>query len=313
MIDVAKAATCAAVELGSDSFRLSLGCDDGAGLRLIASITEPVHLAAGFDAQGCLTPAAMRCALACLRTFRDRLEVASPFAVRAVATSALRNARNADVFLPAAAQALGHPVEVITAFDEGMLVYLGVASSLPTSKERRLVLDLGTVATRLVLGCGGEPGRAESFGAGVLRQSLSFFPDGSIDAASFTAAVASARARFADAASLYHARHWDAAYGASSVIRTVASVISENELGDGRLGACGLEALRARLVEAGAVRRLELAGLAPGQGTHLAGAVAILAGLVEELGIAELLPMQAGLRTGVLWDLQGRSCGVAMA
>ncbi|TFW35682.1 Ppx/GppA phosphatase family protein [Massilia horti] len=313
MIDVAKAATWAAVELGSDSFRLSVAGADGAGLRLLASIAEPVQLAAGLDEDGCLTPAVMRRALACLRTFRARLEAASPVAVRAVATTALRVARNADVFLPAAAQALGHPVEVITPFDEGALVYQGVASALPATRERRLVLDLGTAATRLVLGCGGDVGRAESSGAGVLRQSLSFFPDGSIGASSFAAAVASARARFADAAPLYHARHWDAAYGSSSVIRTVAGVIFDNALGDGRLGACGLAALRARLVEAGAAQRLELTGLAPGQGTHLAGAVALLAGLVEELGIDELLPMQAGLRSGVLWDLQRRSCGAAMA
>jgi exopolyphosphatase / guanosine-5'-triphosphate,3'-diphosphate pyrophosphatase len=47
--------------------------------------------------------------------------------VRVVGTSALRRARNADAFLAAAEEALGHPVEVISGIEEARLIYLGVS------------------------------------------------------------------------------------------------------------------------------------------------------------------------------------------
>jgi exopolyphosphatase/guanosine-5'-triphosphate,3'-diphosphate pyrophosphatase len=302
-----EAATYAAVELGSDSFRLYIGEAGPAGLLLCEGASEPIRLGAHLDADGCLAPVAMRAALACLRNFRSMLVRHRPRAVRAVATSALRAARNAAAFLPAAGQALGHPVEVISAAEEGRLVYLGVAGALRDGGERRLVLDLGTGATRFVLGRGREVAQAESFGVGVLRHSLAFFPDGRIDDSAFGAAIDSARGKFADAAGLYDARHWDAAYGASSVARTVAAVVADNRLGDGRLSAASLAALRSCLVDAGHPSRLLLAGLRPAQAAHLAGAVALLAALFDALAIGELRPMQAGLRAGTLWDLHRRA------
>jgi exopolyphosphatase/guanosine-5'-triphosphate,3'-diphosphate pyrophosphatase len=300
-------ATYAAVELGSDSFRLYVGQIGAGSLRLAATASEPIRLAAGLDANGCLAPATIRSALGCLRSFRATLGDHAPRAVRAVATAALRMARNVGTFLPAAEQALGRPIEIISPAEEGRLVWLGVAATLRQDDERRLVLDLGTASTRFVLGRGLDVEQAESFGAGVLRHSLSFFPGGRVDAAGFAAALESARSKFADAAALYDARHWDTAYGASAAIRTVADVIAANRLGDGRLGAQGLAALRDRLVEAGEPSRLRLEALQPAHAAHLAGAVALLAALVDALGIDALLPVQAGLRAGTMWDLHQRS------
>lgn len=311
MIDVTcTAATYAAVELGSDGIRLYVGEVGDAGLRLSAAAAEPIRLGSQLDANGCLTPAAMKSALGCLRNFQAILKEYRPRAMRAVATSALRMARNADVFLPAAAHALGHPIDMISPAEEGRLVYLSVAAALSEADERRLVLDLGTSATQVVLGRGREVDQTESFGAGVLRHSLAFFPGGRADAGSFAAAFESARCKFIDAASLYDARHWDAAYGASDVIRTIARVVAANGLGDGRLSARSLHALRERLIAARAASRLSLSGLQAKEVPHIAGAVALLAALFDVLAIEELLPMQAGLRAGTIWDLHLK-CGGA--
>ena len=112
----------AAVELGSDSFRLHVGRFESGCLQLVASMTEPVRLAASIDADGMLCAAAMRRALACLGEFRAALDAWRPHATRVVATSALRMARNAALFLPAAGQALGRPVEIIAGDEAGRLV-----------------------------------------------------------------------------------------------------------------------------------------------------------------------------------------------
>ena len=63
----------AAVDLGSNSFRLHIGKHDGESIRVLKSMREPIRLAAGLDASGNLTEAAMQAALACLKSFRVAL------------------------------------------------------------------------------------------------------------------------------------------------------------------------------------------------------------------------------------------------
>lgn len=291
----------AAVELGSDSFRLHVGRIDHGELVLEATLSERVALAASFEEDGSLCDAAMRRALACLREFAEALDGWRPQAVRVVATAALRMARNAAVFLPAAERALGRRIELIAGDEAGRLVYLGVASTLddgPQAGTRpRLVVDIGGASTELVLGRGAHIERIESFKVGAVRQSLSFFADGRIDAASFDAAVRSGRSRFAETA--LAGRRWDAVYGACGTVRALSEIALEDRLGP--LTPDVLHALRERFLRAGHVARV--AARAP----HLAGGLALLIALVEEYGVAEVVPVHAGLRVGALWDLHRRA------
>ena len=120
MLTIEKEATMyAAVDLGSNSFRLHIGKHDGEAIRVLKSMREPIRLAAGLDAKGCLTEAAMQSALACLRSFRAALAGYRLEAVRVVATSAMRVARNGQAFLPELEAAIGHPIEIISGEEEG--------------------------------------------------------------------------------------------------------------------------------------------------------------------------------------------------
>ncbi|MCF0253363.1 MAG: Ppx/GppA family phosphatase, partial [Duodenibacillus sp.] len=100
----------AAVDLGSNSFRMEIRrLADG---RLVTQDywKETIRLAAGFDAEGNITPEMQETALATLRRFSGYLEGIDPDNVRAIATQAMRVARNAADFLPRAREALGHPI-----------------------------------------------------------------------------------------------------------------------------------------------------------------------------------------------------------
>ncbi|OON63492.1 hypothetical protein B0920_09035 [Massilia sp. KIM] len=299
----------AAVELGSDSFRLHVGRVERGGLKLAATMAEPVRLAATLDEDGFLCAAAMRRALACLREFRRALEAWRPQAVRVVATSALRMARNAPVFLPAAEQALGRPIEIIAGDEAGRLVYLGVASTLADDAAPRLVVDIGSGSTELVLGRGPHIERIESFSVGAVRQSLSFFGDGRIDAAGFEAAVRSSRNRFANAG--VAAGGWTHAYGACGTVRALSEIAQDSGEGAGAVTRETLEALRRGFIEAGHVARLRLAWEAAARAPHLAGGLALLIGMMDELGVKEIVPVHAGLRVGAMWDLHRRALEAA--
>jgi exopolyphosphatase/guanosine-5'-triphosphate,3'-diphosphate pyrophosphatase len=297
----------AAVDLGSNSFRLHIGKLDGSTIRVVKSARDPIRLGAGLDSKGNLTEQAMKTALECLKNFRAILDAYQLDAVRVVATNTLRIAKNASRFLPAAEAAIGYPIEIISGEEEGRLIYMGVASVLTIPNEARLVIDIGGGSTELILGQGQEIRHVESFSIGTVGQSQSFFPHGRIDAASFDAAILSARSCFEDAAPLYDSQYWTNAYGSSGTIRAISEVLSKNAIGDGTMSIGNLIALKQRLIDAGHVSRVELAGIKPERVIVMAGGLAILIGIMQELGVTAMTAIDAGLRMGVMWDLQLRA------
>ncbi|WP_338771915.1 Ppx/GppA phosphatase family protein [Massilia sp. METH4] len=295
----------AAVDLGSNSFRLSIGKHDGDTIRVLKSMREPIRLAAGLDAAGNLTEAAQQRAIACLQNFAITLSTYQLDAVRVVATSTMRQAQNIATFLPQCEAAIGCPIEIISGEEEGRLIYMGVASALAQPNERRLVVDIGGGSTELILGRGLDIERVESFSVGSVKQSLSFFINGYVDGPSYEAAILSARSHFEDGAPPYMPQYWKRAYGSSGTIRAIAEVIEKNGLGKG-ITPDSLDALKKRFIALGHVNRIDLPGLRPDRASTVVGGLAILIGVLHELDIDELTPIEAGLRMGVMWDLYQR-------
>jgi exopolyphosphatase/guanosine-5'-triphosphate,3'-diphosphate pyrophosphatase len=297
----------AAVDLGSNSFRLHIGHHDGDVIRVVKSARDPIRLAAGLDAEGNLSPAAIQSAIACLARFREILNAYPIVGVRVVATNTVRIAKNAGALLPAAEAAIGYPIEVISGLEEGRLIYMGVSNSIAIPGERRLVLDIGGGSTEVILGRGHEIVKVESFAIGTVKHSASFFPDGHITESGFDAAILSARSMFEDAAPPYQPVHWRSAYGSSGTMRAISDAIHKNGLGDGSITLKNLNSLRRYCEQTGHINELELNGIKPERVAMVVGGLAILIGLLEEFNIQVLHPIEAGLRMGVMWDMYLRS------
>lgn len=107
-------APLAAIDLGSNSFRLEIGQVQHGRYRRTAYLKDTVRLGGGLDPNGYLTEAAAQRGLDCLRGFAQRLAGFAPGQVRAVATQTLREARNRNDFLVRGEAALGFPIEVIS-------------------------------------------------------------------------------------------------------------------------------------------------------------------------------------------------------
>ena len=296
----------AAVDLGSNSFRLHIGRYEDGVIQIVKSAREPVRLGAGLDSRGNLTPTAIQTGLDCLRRFSTVLALYPLTAVRVVATNTLRIAGNAQSFLTLAEVALRYPIEIISGEEEGRLIFLGVSHALVSLDERRLVIDIGGGSTELVRGVGSTVEHVESFSIGTARHSATFFADGQISAKAYDAAILSARSVFEDGALPYRPQFWDVAYGSSGTIRVIAEVIARNQLGDGQLSKVGLHALKDCFIKAGHVGKIALSGMKPERAAVMVGGLAILIGVLEEIGINTVTPIEAGLRMGVLWDLQLR-------
>ncbi|MDE2429051.1 MAG: Ppx/GppA family phosphatase [Burkholderiales bacterium] len=297
----------AAVDLGSNSFRLHIGRHEGDAIKVVKSARDPIRLAAGLDSRGNLTPEAMESAISCLARFREILNAYPIDSVRVVATNTIRIAKNAAELLPHAEEAIGCPIEVISGEEEGRLIYMGVSNAVAIPGERRLVLDIGGGSTEVILGRGHEIVKVESFSIGTVKHSSSFFPDGRLTEAAFEAAILSARSMFEDAAPPYQPQHWRKAYGSSGTMRAISDAIVKGGLGDSKLTLKSLNALKQYCVQAGQINQLELSGIKPERVAMVVGGLAILIALLMEFNIEELLPIEAGLRMGVMWDLYLRS------
>lgn len=297
----------AAVDLGSNSFRLHIGQQIDGRMKVVRTARDPLRLAAGLDAQRMLRPDAIDGALRSLRAFRAILAEYRLSGVRVVATNTFRIARNAADFLPLAEAAIGYPIEIISGEEEGRLIYMGVAHEVARPLERRLVIDIGGGSTELILGRGNAVEQVESFGIGTQQQSMTFFSGGHIDAASFDAATLAARARFDDAAAMFQPGQWDAAYGSSGTIRAIAEVIAVNRIGDGTMHVDSLIALRALLIACGHVDRFDLPGIKKERVFVMLGGLSVLLGVLEELQVERLQAINAGLRLGALCDLELRA------
>ena len=187
----------AAVDLGSNSFRLSIGRvveQNGAKhIYQIDRLKETVRLAAGLNPDKTLTSEAIERAIEVLQRFGERLRSFHPDRVRAVATNTFRVARNVADFLPRAEAALGFPIEVIAGREEARLIYSGVSYTLPNTDEKRLVIDIGGGSTEVIIGKGDEPVLMSSLYMGCVSFSRRFFPDGIVDAYNMNMAEVAAR------------------------------------------------------------------------------------------------------------------------
>lgn len=293
----------AAIDLGSNSFRLEIARVDHGQFERTDYIKESVRQGAALDAERNLSDEGMQRGWNCLARFGERLAGFQPDHVRAVATQTLREARNRQIFLARARTILGFPIDVISGREEARLIYLGVAKMLPQSGERRLVADIGGRSTELILGQGFEPKKVESYRLGSIVWTTRYFPDGLLTPKAFRMAEIAAKAVLDEAFEAYRRPRWDAAYGSAGTIGAVGEILAQAGWPDGLVSRQGLDWLLERLLEAQSADRLRLAGLKEDRRMGLAGGLSILRAIFDLLQIDEMQSASGGLRTGVLSEL----------
>jgi exopolyphosphatase/guanosine-5'-triphosphate,3'-diphosphate pyrophosphatase len=296
----------AAVDLGSNSFRLEIGRVEGSLIERHGYWKETVRLAAGLGEDQRLSKRAIESACDCLARMNERLRGMSSEHVRAVGTQTLRAARNLNEFLLEAQNALGYPIEVISGREEARLVFEGCMHTLPPSDARRLVVDIGGASTELIVGRGFAAEQAESFRIGCVNATLRYFRGGTIDRASFKRAQVAAAAEFEEGVAAFSRGQWDEVYGSSGTIGAVSEILRAERWTDGTITSDGLLKLRQALLDAGEIKRIKLQGLKAERQEVIAGGVAVLAAVFETLGLTQMRTARGALRVGVLYDLLGR-------
>lgn len=299
----------AAVDLGSNSFRLEVGRVVDDQIYPLDTLKETVRLASGLTWEKFLDDEAQFRALETLSRFGERLRGFQPDAVRVVATNTLRVAKNAKVFIPKAEEALGFPIEIIGGREEARLIYIGVTHAMPPARHKRLVVDIGGGSTEFIIGKQVEPMLMESLYMGCVGFTLRFFPDGKIDKKRFFDAEVAAAREIEAVVKEYRHLGWTEAVASSGTAKAIADLLEVNGLNPDKAPGItreGLEKLKTQLIRAGSASDLKLAGLRPDRMPVFAGGVAIMSAIFSELCISRMAYSEGALRLGVLYDLLGR-------
>lgn len=297
----------AAIDLGSNSFHMKIARVESSGrLTTIDRMREMVQLASGLDEQNILAQDTIDRALGCLQRFGQRLTDIPAENIRAVGTNTLRKAHNAGEFLHQANAVLGRQIEIISGYEEARLVYLGVAHSIQTDAQKRLVIDIGGGSTEVIVGVGFTPLQKQSLYMGCVSMSQKFFPDGRINKKRMRAAELFALRELKPTSASYRSSGWEMAIGSSGTIRAIGNIIRQNGWHDHLITAAALDKLRALLLELGDANKLAKGDIEQRRASVLPGGVAILKAAFSSLAIDEMTASDGALREGLLYDMLGR-------
>jgi len=296
----------AAIDIGTNSFHMVVAeVDAHGGFTVVSSDKEPVRLGAGMGDGGELNLEAMERGVACLDRFR---QVADAYgaSLRAVATSAVREAPNGADFIAEARKRASVNIDVISGTEEARLIHLGVLQALPIFAERSVVVDIGGGSTELIVGHEGEMLAARSMRIGHLRLTSRFFPDGVVEPGSVDACRAYTRAFLVPATRAVRSVGFEIAAGSSGTITTVASLLKTQDSSlDGRtITREGLDRLTCQLVafRTPTQRVAAIQGLETTRADVIVGGAILLQEVFTQLGVDQMTASPYALREGVLLD-----------
>ena len=304
-----RAGRYAAIDIGTVTCRMLVADVDEAGrLHELDREYAITNLGEGVDATGVLKPEAMQ---RVADTVARYLEVLRGFETpehpvietKAMATSAARDARNADEF-EALLAGLGVTLSVIPGQREAALSFAG--ASCDFLGERLLVVDIGGGSTELVIGEDFEPRLVESRRMGCVSFSQAYFPGGTINKENFQRARLAAVQKLETLAWQFRIQGWTVALGASGTIKAAQEVLVAMGEKDGFITPERLEMLVSELLKHKNFDALSLPGLSEDRKAVFAPGLAILCGVFDALAIKELRLSDGALREGVLYEMEGR-------
>lgn len=302
----------AAIDVGSNSIRLVVAeYDPQQGLQIIDEVKDQPRLATGLAATGQLDDFAMARALQALQRMKEVTRRRGVRRLAAVATSAVREARNGAAFVARVRKELGIPLKVIDGRAEANLSWRSVAHHFPLAGTRTIVADIGGGSLEVIGAVNGLVEVTASLPFGAVRLTEQFSPE----ERGAMRAVKAIRKRVRKR--LRKALPWRAWTGAL-IIGSGGTFTNLARMALIRRGHAAVDAVHGEEVTAAEVEQLLewLATRTPEQRRAVAGlnpqrADIILAGLAvtaELLGLADARSLRVsafGLREGLLLDMVG--------
>ena len=161
----------AAIDLGTNTARLLIARSSasGGGFDTVLLRREITRLGGGFSREHGISPEARERTLAALSAFAEEIRLHEVGTLRAVATSAVRDAANGAAFSREVLDRTGIHLEVIDGHEEGVLTLRGVRAGVDPDLQHLLVFDVGGGSTEYTLAEGDSLLFTRSLPLGVVR------------------------------------------------------------------------------------------------------------------------------------------------
>lgn len=303
--------TLAAIDLGTNSFHMIIvRVRENGTFEAIAREKENVRLGSGLEEGGEIDPPAFRRAIECLKRFK-MLADNSKAEIRAVATSAMREASNRAEFQAAALKEAGIKIDVISGYEEARLIYFGVLQGLPVFDKKVLLVDIGGGSTEVLVGYRGDILFSKSFKLGAIRLTEKFLKSETLDSSQIRKCKLYVEEIILPFRKIIRDLKPEMIIGSSGTVQATAGIIrafegedtEERPLNHYTFQSSEFKRARNMILEADtSKKRSKIPGFDSKRSDIIVGGMLILDELFQLLDLPDMTVSEFALREGIIYD-----------
>jgi exopolyphosphatase/guanosine-5'-triphosphate,3'-diphosphate pyrophosphatase len=301
----------AGIDCGTNSIRLLIADPGPSGLVDVHRAMRVVRLGEGVDQTGRLAPQAIERTRIALIDYAALISSLGASAVRMVATSASRDAANAEEFRAMVHSVLGVDPEVITGLDEAALSFTGAVAGLPGVADPLLVADIGGGSTELVLGspAAHRVFASHSMDVGCVRMTERHLKSDPPTDVQIEATVADLLAALEVAATEVPVREAAAFVGVAGTVTTIAAIAlgllayDPDAIHGSVISLDQVAEVTERLLAMTHDERAALPVMHPGRVDVIGGGALVLRTVMQFIGAAEVIASEHDILDGIALSL----------
>jgi exopolyphosphatase/guanosine-5'-triphosphate,3'-diphosphate pyrophosphatase len=301
----------AVMDLGTNTFHLLIAEGDATNLSEIIHEQEPVKLGEGGINKGLIQTAAFERGINTMKRYHELIVQNNVTQVRAIATSALRNAANGQEFIDKVKEQTGISIELINGDEEAAYIYKGVKACRCLSDANSLIVDIGGGSVEFII-CNNDGIKwKQSFEIGAARLMDKFHQTDPIPKESITELTQYLGNRLKDLFAATANYTIDNIIGSSGVFETYAGLI---EKGKGNLfdlktakyyefEKATLLATIEKLITSSHRERVAMQAIIPIRIDMIVTASILTRFVIERLGIEKVAMSTYSLKEGVMAEM----------
>lgn len=295
----------AAIDIGSNAIRMVVAEHSHNGLHMVKKYRFPIRLGADVFSNGQIAGKNLKESARTFKKFRELIDKMGVQKVRAVGTSALRDAQNQKAFVELVERKSQIKIEVIDGVEEARIIHTAVKREIDLEQKSALLIDIGGGSIELTFSDNGMMSSTQSFPFGtvrtleVLRRKKLQEKDMQLILADYLAPLAN----FLH--SHVSGRKIDFAIGTGGNLEALGKLKSEflNSPQRTLISSSELLVIIEKLLKTSVKERIEKLEMRPDRADVIVPAALIVSTILRQAGVEKLLIPHVGLKEGLIWSL----------
>jgi exopolyphosphatase/guanosine-5'-triphosphate,3'-diphosphate pyrophosphatase len=295
----------AAIDIGSNAIRLVIAEPSQLGFHILKKVRAPIRLGKDVFSRGEIGKSIWNEASRAFREFADLLRSYQVSKVKAVATSALREARNRNAFVDLISVETGIFIEIVDGVREAQLIHTAVTKELHLDKYRALLIDIGGGSVELTISDNGSMISTHSFPFGTVR-TINQLKKRKLRESALQSLIAEYLEPLAHFLQSQHITKFDFAIGTGGNLEALAKLkpLLLNQDSRTMLSLKDVNEILQRLTLIPTKQRVRNLNMRPDRADVILPATLVVQMILQLANIQKLLIPGVGLKDGILWSLR---------